>query len=323
MACANSATVCIDTQPLPSEKEDHQELLAGLNADQKTINPKYFYDQKGSELFEKIMALPEYYPTRTEINILKNNADSIAELAGDNIVLIEPGAGNCEKVRHLLNEVRPDCYLPMDISGDFLQGAVKELVSEFPWLSVRPIAADFNQTIELPPIPADNRVVVFYPGSTIGNFNPTDAVKFLMRVKQWIQPNGGLLLGVDLQKDPDILHAAYNDAQGVTEQFNLNVLNNVNSVLDSDFASENFAHHAFYNTDDHRIEMHLVATNDHEVKVGENEIQFKEGETIHTENSYKYTLEGISDLAKTAGMRLQQSWYDDDALFSMNYLVAE
>jgi dimethylhistidine N-methyltransferase len=323
MAKSNCATAMVDTQPLPSEQEDFRELITGLKAKQKTINPKYFYDHLGSQLFEEITSLPEYYPTRTEIKLLGDNAGNIAELLGDNIYLIEPGAGSCGKVRYLLNAVEPACYLPMDISPDFLQESVNQLVADYPWLRVHPIAADFNQAITLPELPPPNKAVVFYPGSTIGNFEPPKAVEFLMRVKDWLTPNGGILLGVDLEKDHQILHAAYNDAQGVTAKFNLNILNNVNGILNSNFQTRDFCHRAFYNDSDHRIEMHLVAKRDHKVNCGSEKIHFKAGDSIHTENSYKYTLDGIAALAEQAGLQLQRSWCDGDNLFSMNYLIAQ
>lgn len=323
MAKSQSAAAVVDTQPLPSEQDDCRELIAGLKARQKTINPKYFYDHLGSQLFEEITSLPEYYPTRTEIGILRKNAQDIAALLGENLQLIEPGAGSCEKVRYLLDALRPACYLPMDISPEFLQESVNQLVNDYPWLPIHPIAADFNQPIDLPDFPAHHKVVVFYPGSTIGNLEPEQAVEFLTRTRDWVGLNGGVLLGVDLEKNHQTLHAAYNDAQGVTEKFNLNILNNINGVLNSNFQTGNFSHRAFYNDREHRIEMHLVAKKDHHVALcGDEVIYFKKGESIHTENSYKYTLERIDKLAKQAGLHLQHSWCDKDKLFSMNYLVA-
>ena len=322
MANSRQAAARVNTQPLPSEQDDFDEIMSGLRAEQKTINPKYFYDQLGSQLFEEITNLPEYYPTRTEINILKDNAGDIANLLGDNVYLVEPGAGSCEKVRYLLDAVRPKCYLPMDISNEFLQDAVNQLISDFAWLHVHPIAADFNQDILLPHFPPDSKTVVFYPGSTIGNFNPTAAVEFLTRIAQWISPNGGLLLGADLQKDEATLHAAYNDSQQITQKFNLNILDNINSILGSNFDSNNFSHHAFYNHQEQRIEMHLVANTNQQVNCGGEIINLDTGESIHTENSYKFTLTGIANMAAQAGLSLQYSWCDDNNLFSMNYLVA-
>lgn len=311
----------VDAEALPSVKDDHEEIMRGLSAAQKTINPKYFYDHLGSQLFEEITTLPEYYPTRTEISILREHAQSIAAILGGNIYVVEPGAGNCEKIRYLLDAIKPRCYLPVDISLEFLQQSVNQLVTDFDWLHVHPIAADFSQDFELPEFTQQGRVVVFYPGSTIGNFDPDHAVEFLKRIAKWVAPHGGVLLGVDLQKDINVLHAAYNDSKGVTEKFNLNILSNLNSILDGDFDLNNFNHRAYYNTDKNRIEMHLVATRDHRVNLDGNLVSFKQGESIHTENSYKYTLQGLADLASQAGLSLKHSWCDDEQLFSMNYLV--
>ena len=321
MAASNNATAIIDIQALPSEDEHYTEIMTGLRAEQKTINPKFFYDKLGSQLFEEITQLTEYYPTRTEISILQQHAAAISRLLGERIHLIEPGAGSCEKVRYLLEALRPERYLPMDISTDFLQQSVDQLLVEHPWLEVQAIAADFNHDIDLPDFPDNDKVVVFYPGSTIGNFEPKQAVDFLRRLSQWVLPDGGILLGVDLEKDEEILDAAYNDADGITEQFNLNVLNNINSLIDSNFEVDNFSHYAYYNQTKHRIEMHLRADRSHQVNCGGERIEFEAGETIHTENSYKYTVEGIAELARQAGLRLQQNWCDKEGLFSMNYLV--
>lgn len=320
MALSNTAEL-LDTQELPSEDEHFLEIIAGLKSQQKTVNPKFFYDKTGSELFEAITQSPEYYPTRTEIGILQQHGQSIAECLGSNIQLIEPGAGSCEKVRYLLEKLRPQRYLPMDISMDFLQKSANQLVKEHPWLSVQAIAADFNHDIEFPNFPNNSNVVVFYPGSTIGNFEPSEAVKFLKRLGQWTRGKGGILLGVDLQKDVNVLNRAYNDAEGITERFNLNILDNINTLIDSNFDTDNFDHQAFYNSDKHRIEMHLQANKSHQVHCGDELIEFVAGETIHSENSYKYTLEGIGDLAQRAGLHLQQSWCDEDELFSINFLV--
>jgi len=298
------------------------ELYEGLTSPQKTINPKYFYDQLGSELFEKITELPEYYPTRTEISILQTHATSIAELLGDNVVLIEPGAGSCSKVRHLLDAIKPQCYLPMDISAEFLFQSARQLERDFDWLNLQPIAADFTRNIDLPALPDAANKVIFYPGSTIGNFEPDDAIEFLSQAKAIIGDQGGVLIGIDLQKDHNLLHAAYNDACGITEQFNLNILNHVNTLIDSDFDLNNFSHRAFYNDQKNRIEMHLVCEQSHTVRCDDSTITFDAGESIHTESSYKYTLGGIESLAKAAGLQLEQSWVDQQALFSVNYLSA-
>ena len=317
---ARTATGAAGQAPPDTDAREIRDLLAGLQAPQKHLNPKYFYDQRGSALFEQITRLPEYYPTRTEITLLKSRANVIAELVGDNTVLLEPGAGNCEKVRCLLDALRPNRYVPMDISGDFLRQAARQLREAFPWLEVQPLIADFSQGLYLPPVTPPHRAVVFYPGSTIGNFEPARAVDFLRQVGEHIHPDGGLLLGADLHKDPAILNAAYNDSQGITAAFNRNALNHLNHRFGASFDPENFEHQAFYNEPLQRIEMHLCCRRDHTVKLNGHTLTFRRGETIHTENSYKYTLEDIERLAEQAGMTLVQSWVDDEQLFSVNYL---
>ncbi|CAA0115240.1 Histidine N-alpha-methyltransferase [BD1-7 clade bacterium] len=305
----------------PSIGDCRDELLAGLRQPQKTLNPKFFYNEAGSKLFEKIMRLPEYYPTRTEVKMLQQYAGEIAEVCGQGGVLIEPGSGNSEKVEYLLKDLKPSAYVPLDISADFLHSTAMRLGDAYPWLQVHAICADFSQDWQMPEsLPQGNRLV-YYPGSTIGNLNPDDAVSFLNRVSDWVGTEGGLLIGVDLHKSEDILHAAYNDADGVTEAFNLNALHSINPLLDANFDADNFAHKAFYNQDKRRIEMHLVSQSSHDVKCGEDVIRFDAGETIHTESSYKYTTESFSDLAERAGLTRKHGWVDDDGLFSMHYLT--
>lgn len=297
------------------------ELMTGLTAGQKFVSPKYFYDETGSELFEQITELPEYYPTRTENRILRERAEEIAAILGQHCYLIEPGAGNCQKVRLLLEALRPECYAPVDISRDFLLRAAEQLRLEYPWLTVKPVAADFTGDMDLPKAKVAGNTVIFYPGSTIGNFEPGNARDFLSSTRPLLGEQGGILLGVDLRKDPDRLHAAYNDSRGVTEAFNLNLLDHLNRLLDSNFSRDNFSHRAFYNRDESRVEMHLMCDRRHTVTCCDTPIQFEAGETIHTESSYKYTLEGIAQLAQSAGFSLEQSWVDSDNLFSVNYLA--
>ncbi|MEE4145119.1 MAG: L-histidine N(alpha)-methyltransferase [Halieaceae bacterium] len=306
----------------PDAGESRAELLAGLQLPQKKINPKYFYDARGSELFEQITELQEYYPTRTEIDILKRHAGEIARYCGSDCVLVEPGSGSSEKVRLLLDSVRPAAYVPVDISADFLYESALKLGSEFPWLTVHAICADFadqwQSRTELP----EGRRVVFYPGSTIGNMEPRDATAFLSSLRQWIGSDGGVLVGVDLHKSEQVLNAAYNDARGVTARFNLNILNSVNKLADADFSGKKFTHRAFYNRHLKRIEMHLVSREVQTVNVNGSAIQFDKGETLHTENSYKYSLQDFEALAGAAGFSLQKSWLDDNKLFSVHYLGA-
>ncbi|MCG8670970.1 MAG: L-histidine N(alpha)-methyltransferase [Pseudomonadales bacterium] len=303
-------------------------LLAGLKRPQKTISPKYFYDTRGSELFEQITLEPEYYPTRTERSILNDNAEEIAGYCGVDSVLIEPGSGSSEKVRLILDELRPKAYVPMDIAGEFLHRSALSLSQEFPWLDIHAVCADFS-SLNVPPknIPTGNRVV-FYPGSTLGNMTPNEAVQFLTKMRDWIaldslSEQGGVLIGVDLHKSTERLNAAYNDKSGLTEQFNLNMLSNINNLFDGDFRENNFDHLAYYNEDHRRIEMHLVSKADHVVRLDDTHIEFSAGETIHTENSYKYTLASFAELASGSGLEVIKSWVDDENLFSVHYLVAK
>ena len=298
----------------------HRELMAGLQSRQKTINPKYFYDEAGSCLFAQITALPEYYPSRTETAILKSHAQDIARQVGKQRVVIEPGAGNCEKVRHLIPALQPRCYVPVDISTDFLADAAAALNEIFPELQIEPVAADFSRVISLPEAVDSRSAVIFYPGSTIGNFEPADAVKFLQRMRGLAGAGGSILVGVDLHKDNAILTAAYNDRAGITAAFNRNVLLHLNRLLGADFRPELFRHHAFYNEERRRIEMHLVSEIEQIVNCGSTRLHFAAGESIHTENSYKYTLQDFSALVATAGLKLEQSWSDPNKLFSVNLL---
>jgi dimethylhistidine N-methyltransferase len=305
---------------LPAPDDSRSELLASLQREQKLINPKYFYDERGSQLFDRITRLPEYYPTRTEIDILSRHREAISEYCEAGCILIEPGSGSCEKVRLLLDELQPSAYVPIDISAENLRRAALELGREYPWLNVHAVYADFNQswtfTDELP----EGKRVVFYPGSTIGNLEPQAAVNFLMRVRYLVGDGGGALVGVDLHKSSDRLNAAYNDAEGVTAEFNLNVLERVNVLLDAEFDLKNFRHLAFYNRERQRIEMHLVSEQAQSVRCNGSHIAFTEGESIHTESSYKYTVEGFAKLAARAGLALERSWLDGDELFSVHYL---
>ena len=304
----------------PSEDNSRIEILSGLYQKQKTINPKYFYDTHGSELFERITELPEYYPTRSERSILMRYAESMAEFCGQNCVLIEPGSGSSEKVRLLLKAIKPSAYVPMDIAKDFLQRSALKLGQEFPWLNVHAVCADFGQYEKAPEGLPEGKRVVFYPGSTLGNMTPDAAKQFLLQLRQWVGHNGGMLLGVDLHKSTATLNAAYNDNAGVTAEFNLNALNNINRLTNSNFDVKNFKHRAFYNENLRRIEMHLESNIDHIVRVGDSAIVFAEGETIHTENSYKYTLQSFRTLVESAGFSVSHSWLDDEQLFSVHYL---
>lgn len=304
----------------PDLSHSREEILAGLQTTQKTVNPKWFYDEYGSQLFDQITRLPEYYPTRTEVAILTENREQISARCGHGCLFIEPGSGSSEKVRILLDTLQPAAYVPMDISADFLQSAALELGGEYPWLDIYAVCADFNQGWSfLDALPAGKRVV-FYPGSTIGNLEPKLAAEFLIRVRDMMGENGGALVGVDTHKSTDRLNAAYNDSQGITAKFNLNVLRRLNEVMDAEFEEDSFSHHAFYNTEVRRIEMHLVSEREQSVRCNGGTVEFALGETLHTESSYKYTPQSFAALVEAAGLKLVQSWMDVDELFSVHYL---
>ena len=301
-----------------------QELIDGLCAEEKYINPKFFYDEAGSQLFEKIMQLPEYYPSRTEMALLEKYKHDIAVTLGENIVLIEPGAGNCEKVQYILQALEPKCYMPIDISADFLFECARNLQTEFPNIKIHAVADDMKAKVEIPSEFNNNDKVVFYPGSTIGNYEPSEALSFLKHVKDLVGKNGGLLIGVDLQKDKEILDAAYNDKHGITALFNLNALNHANKLLDSNIDVDLFEHVAFYNEEQCRIEMHLESKVEHKYNIDNvSQVCFSKSERIHTEYSYKYTVKSFSEIAAQAGLKLETVWIDDDDLFSIQYYRVE
>lgn len=298
------------------------DLLAGLAATPKRVPAKYFYDDRGSALFERICTLPEYYPTRTELALLQEHAGEIAGLMGADATLIEFGAGALKKVELLLDALdAPRAYVPVDISVDFLRAMAGELRRRRPKLDVHPVAGDFTKAIALPVLGDNERRVGFFPGSTIGNLEPDEAVAFLRHAAALLT-GGGMLVGVDLMKDPQVLHAAYNDAAGVTEAFNKNVLERANRELGADFDSDTFAHYAFYDPRRGRIEMHLMSRTRQTVRLLGRRFEFEEGETLHTENSHKYTVEGFSRIAERGGFRPERSWVDPKRLFSLHWISA-
>ena len=298
------------------------EVLEGLGASPKHIAPKFFYDAAGSRLFEEICDLPEYYLTRTEMGILTERAAEITALIGPDCLLIELGSGNSRKVRLLLEALRPAAYLAMDISRDHLLGAARLLAADYPWLEVHAACVDYTHRLTLPFGPEGTRRIAFFPGSSVGNFEPQDTVGFLRDVAHALQPDGALLVGVDLKKDPQVLHAAYNDSRGVTARFNLNLLARINRELGGGFVLDDFRHSAFYDTAQGRIEMHLVSQGAQTVRVAGQCFRFASGETIHTENSYKYGLSEFQDLARMAGLHPVRAWTDSRELFSVHYLSA-
>lgn len=308
----------VDQSPAPENLIE--EVLSGLNQEPPAISPKFFYDAHGSELFEDITRQPEYYLSRTERKILKDNARDIARTCQQGGVLIEPGAGSCEKVRLLLAALRPSAYVPMDISGEFLCESVGMLVEDFPWLHATAVQADFSQVMELPQGLPDGRRVLFYPGSTVGNFTPEAARQFLSHARTLIGDDGGMLIGVDLDKDSSVLNQAYNDSAGVTARFNLNLLSHLNDVVGANFSEDRFRHVSFYNRDRMRIEMHLESVVDQTVQIENEAISFEQGERILTEYSHKYTRERFAQLASQAGLSVTRCWTDEREYFAVFYL---
>jgi dimethylhistidine N-methyltransferase len=297
------------------------DVLKGLKSTPKRISPKYFYDAAGSALFEQITDLPEYYPTRSELRILQDNAAAIAAYIPPGSGLVEFGSGSSRKTRILLAAApQLAVYVPVDISGEMLEEEAVGLRKEFPNLSVLPVVADFAEPFDLPAsVPAKR--VGFFPGSTIGNFEPHEAAAFLRNAAQILGPGATLIVGTDLQKDSGILNAAYNDAAGVTEAFNLNLLVRINRELDGKFDLDSFEHHAFYNRERQRIEMHLASNKRQKVRVAGECIDFRAGETIHTENSYKYSADSFGALARGTGWTPVASWSDPDRYFCVHALV--
>jgi dimethylhistidine N-methyltransferase len=299
-----------------------EDVIAGLSLPRKALPPKYFYDARGSELFEAICRLPGYYPTRAELALTEAHAGGIAKFAGPGCELIEYGSGSSTKTRLLIGRLRPAAYVPVDISESALRGAAARLSAEFPWLHIRAVNGDFGRPLAVPAFDGEGRKLVYFPGSTIGNLSREEALSFLHMTRGQVGPSGAMLVGVDLKKDPNLLHAAYNDAQGVTARFNLNLLARINTELGGDFVPEKFAHYAFYNVAEGRIEMHLSSLEPQVANVGRHRFTFAAGETIHTENSCKYSVAEFQALAAQAGFRGEKVWMDDAGLFSLHGLVA-
>ncbi len=316
----------VDSRPADSDGlvgEFALDLMGALSTKPHSISPKYFYDEPGSLLFDRICELPEYYPTRTELGILRDAAADIAAHMGPRAEIVEFGAGSLRKVRLLLDAMdRPARYLPIDISGEHLSRSAASLQRDYPGLDVQPVVADYTQRLLLPaPLPGAGRRVGFFPGSTIGNFTPAEALHFLQVAGQVLR-GGALLLGADLIKEPAVLHAAYNDSQGVTAAFNLNLLARANRELGTRFVLEQFAHCAFYNAPQQRIVMHLVSRRRQKIALGGECYELEEGESLHTENSYKFTIDSLRALAMRAGFRPGPVWTDENRLFSVHWLHA-
>ncbi len=306
----------------PGEESFRDAVLRGLGRDRKSIPCKFFYDVRGSALFEEICRLPEYYPTRTEIAILDENAAEIAAQMGPHARLIEFGSGASHKARILLQALdRPAAYVPVDISRELLRAAAASLALDFPLLPVIAVCADYTRPFSLPPLPGPSgRRVGFFPGSTIGNFEPEAAERFLANCAGILGPGGEMLIGVDLKKDPEILNAAYNDRTGVTAAFNLNLLERVNRELDGDLDLDRFEHFAFYSNAEGRVEIYIRSRADQQASIARHRFRFAEGELIHTEYSYKYAVPEFRALALRAGFRPVDTWTDPAELFSVHYL---
>ncbi|MCW8962345.1 MAG: L-histidine N(alpha)-methyltransferase [Gammaproteobacteria bacterium] len=304
----------------PAINDFHKEVIDGLSESPRSIPPKYFYDARGSELFDAICEQPEYYPTRTEISLLQYYAREIAEHLGPDCVLVELGSGTSDKVRLLFDALKPTGYMGVDISKDCLLEATEKLARDYPWLEVHAVCADFSEVLEIPQHYHQQQLVAFYPGSSIGNFHPDEAVDFMEQIAQMVGSGGKLLIGVDLKKDEAILNAAYNDAAGITAEFNLNLLNRMREELGAEFKDGAFAHQAFYNESEGRIEMHLVSTTNTQLIIDGKAFTFHLGDSIHTENSYKYSLDEFRELAERAGFDVEQVWTDRKDLFSVQLL---
>ncbi len=297
------------------------EVLYGLTKPKRELPSKLFYDENGSKLFDEITRLPEYYPTRTEMQIMENNIEEIGSLLGEGTVLIELGSGSSKKIRLLLDHIPGlAAYIPIDISEEHLINSVNRLSKDYPDLDIIPLVADYTKDFQLPSLkkPYDH-LAAFYPGSTIGNFKPEEAKNFLARIAGMIGKNGGMIIGVDLKKDKATLEAAYNDRMGVTAQFNLNILNHINHKTGAGFETKKFHHLAFYNEDAGRIEMHLISNEDQKVRLNGTVIELKENDDITTEYSYKYTLDEFEDLISDS-FEVRNVWTDRKKLFSIQYI---
>lgn len=298
------------------------EVSNGLNRTPKQISPKFFYDARGSQLFDKICELDEYYPTRTEMSLLQNYHSQIADFAGAHSTLIELGSGSSSKIRILLDALRPVAYLPIDISKDHLIDASQKLAVDFPWLEVHATCIDYSRAWKMPFQAGQGSRVAFFPGSSIGNFEPVEAIELLKQIHTLVGVGGKMIIGVDRVKELSILEAAYNDSLGITADFNLNILAHLNRELGSNFNLKNYQHHAFFDESKHRIEMHLISLNEQTVNIGNNTFHFLKDEKLHTENSYKYTKEDFTSLSAKAQFETIDVYSDPNEYFSIYFLNA-
>jgi dimethylhistidine N-methyltransferase len=299
-----------------------RDVVEGLSQNRKTLPSKYFYDERGSKLFDDICELDEYYVTRTESTLMQQQVGDIAAAVGSNALLVEYGSGSSLKTRLLLrNLIAPAGYVPIDISGDYLSQVGDSLQAEFPHIEVMPVVADFTKSFEVPsPTSKESRQVIYFPGSTIGNFPREDAMALLAGMAENAGADGGVLIGVDLDKDRDVLRAAYNDSQGVTAKFNLNILKRINDELGGSFDLSKFKHEAVFNDGRSCIEMHLISTERQTVNVCKYSFKFEENESVLTEYSHKYTIDAFGEMANEAGLNVKNVWTDANNMFAVMYL---
>ncbi|MDP4550048.1 L-histidine N(alpha)-methyltransferase [Alkalihalobacillus macyae] len=307
---------------LQEQNNRFDEAIESLTATKKSLQPKFLYDKYGSVLFEQITHLEEYYPTRTELSIMEDSLDEILRHIGSGSTVIEFGSGASRKIRMLLESGMIHEYVPIDISKSFLMESSEKLSIDYPAIQVTGIVADYTDKLNFPKeiVDSTKKKTVFFPGSTIGNFEKKEAQKFLSTIASLLSSGDGLLIGVDLKKPPRILHNAYNDNEGITAKFNLNMLTHLNRELGADFNLNQFEHYAFYNAELGRVEMHLVSMEEQVVTIGNESILFNNHETIHTENSYKYSISEFQQLASSSGFVLEKTWTDPNELFSLHYL---
>lgn len=314
-------TSCASNGPVSDESAFLQDVLFGLSQERKELHCKYFYDETGSQLFDQICDLDEYYPTRTELAIMSTHASDIAARIGEGAVLVEYGSGSSTKTRLLLDELESaHAYLPVDISEDHLQQTADRLREDYEDLDIHPLAVDFTSPFELPEPYATSKTTIYFPGSTIGNLKSDEAVELLASIADQCGSDGGLLIGFDLAKDESILKAAYDDSEGVTAAFNLNLLHRINRELDANFDVDRFAHVATYNREESRIEIYIESLDDQEVTVGEQAFQFARGERIFTEYSHKYGVDQFVALAAKAGLKMDALWTDQRDYFAVMHL---
>ncbi len=306
----------------PAALSLYDSVVDGLSQQEKSIPPKFFYDERGSELFDRICEQPEYYPPTVESRLLSCLAEEIASLTGTGRILIEPGAGNAAKARLIIDALRPSAFLPMDISFDYLKSSAMDLAREYPWLPIHAVCVDFTHSLPIPEQTPEGARLLFFPGSSLGNFHHSEAHDFLCLVHDTVGEGGMLLIGVDTKKNESLLNAAYNDMAGVTAEFNLNLLHRMRRELDAELDPKAFQHRAFYNAKAGRIEMHLVSLAPQKLCINGHCFDIDEGESLHTENSYKYAPEEFLELAARSRFKPVRHWLDEDDLFAVYLLEA-